>query len=621
MVPEPSVDSRPLDPGIETFEFAGWGRAERITDLAPEGSAAPVSAAAHPTLGVWRATAICGNDISSSVLYVSALCAAQAGALAPIVLLAVAGVLYLFRKVYGEVGSALPLNGGTYTLLLNTTGKRFAAAAACLTLLSYVATAVISANEAMHYATNLVPALPVIPATLALLAAFALLNTIGISESALVALAIFAVHLVTLTVLSVAATAIVVADPALFWANWHAPPTHPVGIALFLGFGAAMLGVSGFESSANFIEEQQPGVFPKTLRNMWLTVLIFNPLMSLLSLGLLPLAEIEQAPADLMARMGAFSAGPILRAVVCVDAVLVLSGAVLTSYVGVIGLVRRMSLDQCLPQVLLRTNRWRGTNHWIIVAFFALCASILGVTRGHVGTLAGVYALSFLAVMALYAFGNLLLKQTRARLPRSERAGVLTVSLALLAALVALLANVVLEPLNVGIFTVYLAVALVVVGVMFLRVQLLKLALSISRAVVERVQRVNEHVRERVVAEIQEINARAVVYFSRGDDIEILNRAALYVLRNEQTANLKVVRVYEDESEIPGDLAQTLKTIDRLYPQLRIDFLAVRGKFGPALIERLSKRLRVPKNAMFIGTPGDRFPHRISELGGVRVIL
>jgi hypothetical protein len=30
-----------------------------------------------------------------------------------------------------------------------------------------------------------------------------------------------------------------------------------------LGFSAAMLGISGFESSANFVEEQEQGVFPK----------------------------------------------------------------------------------------------------------------------------------------------------------------------------------------------------------------------------------------------------------------------------------------------------------------------------------------------------------------------
>jgi hypothetical protein len=30
--------------------------------------------------------------------------------------------------------------------------------------------------------------------------------------------------------------------------------------ALFLGFSAAMLGISGFESSSNFVEEQEQGV-------------------------------------------------------------------------------------------------------------------------------------------------------------------------------------------------------------------------------------------------------------------------------------------------------------------------------------------------------------------------
>ena len=60
-------------------------------------------------------------------------------------LLIVASVLYLFRKIYGEVVGALPLNGGAYNALLNTTSKRVASLAACLTLLSYMATAVISA--------------------------------------------------------------------------------------------------------------------------------------------------------------------------------------------------------------------------------------------------------------------------------------------------------------------------------------------------------------------------------------------------------------------------------------------------------------------------------------------
>ncbi len=96
------------------------------------------------------ATAICGNDISSSCLYVSSLAIIYAGQYAWISLLAAAAVLFLFRKVYGEVVGALPLNGGAYNALLNTTSKSMASMAATLTILSYMATAVISASEAMH---------------------------------------------------------------------------------------------------------------------------------------------------------------------------------------------------------------------------------------------------------------------------------------------------------------------------------------------------------------------------------------------------------------------------------------------------------------------------------------
>ena len=613
-----------MDEGLQKdpWEFAGWGQAGRIADL--DSGPTEVSRLDQPVrhlLGTWRSTAICGNDITSSVLYVSALCAAQAGPLAPIVLLVVAGILYLFRKVYAEVGSALPLNGGTYTVLLNTTNKKLAAGAACLTLLSYMATAVLSANEAVHYADNVVPGIPVIEGTVALLAVFALLNILGISESASVALGIFVIHIATLTVLSATSIWAVVHDPSLLAANWSLPSPGGMGKALLFGLAAAMLGISGFESSANFIEEQKQGVFPKTLRNMWIAVAIFNPLISFLSLGMIPLARIQEVPPDLLAEMGTLSAGPALGWLVSFDATLVLSGAVLTSYVGVTGLVRRMALDRCLPELLLRENAWRRTNHWIILGFFAICTSILLVTHGRIQTLAGVYTLSFLSVMALFAAGNMLLKRTRARLPRAERASWPTVTLALLAVLVGLLGNVILDPLNVEVFAGYFLVAVAIVGVMFLRIDFLKAGLFVSRAIVERVNSINQWVRESVSSQIDRINSLGVIYFTKGDDIATLNKAALYVLKNEQTTRLTVVHAYDDETKIPPELAEHLKTIDRLYPQLRIDFLAVKGTFGPEMIERLAKRLGVQKNYMFIGTPGDRFPYRVESLGGVRLII
>jgi len=605
----------------EEWEFVGWGQAERIVDLDVSAPPEQNSQSLAKKLGMWRSTAVCGNDITSSCLYVAALCAAQAGPLAPIVLLIVAAVLYLYRKVYAEVGSALPLNGGTYTVLLNTTNKKLAAAAACLTLLSYIATAVISASEAVHYAHHLFNNFNILWATVALLGFFALLNLLGIGESAAVALGIFLLHLLTLTLLCCFSGFAIIRNPALLVSNWQTPTPEGVLHALFFGFAAAMLGISGFESSANFIEEQQPGVFPKTLRNMWLAVSIFNPLISFLAMGLLSMTAIREVPPDLLAQMGVLSAGHWLGNLVSIDAALVLSGAVLTSYVGVTGLVRRMTLDRCLPQFLLAENRLRRTNHWIILGFFFLCWSILVVTTGKIETLAGVYTLAFLSVMALFAIGNMLLKIKRSRLPRNTKASWPNVSLALLAVLLGLLGNILLDPHSVRVFAEYYAVVAGVVILMFLRLQLLKLALFISRAIAERIEQANEWFRRSVMVYINRINSMTVIYFTKGDDLANLNRAALYVLENEQTKWLKVVHVYGREEEIPPELAGHLQTIDRMYPNLKIDFVAVQGFFGPELIDRLSRRLSVPKNYMFIGTPGDRFPHEIEDLGGVRLIL
>lgn len=75
--------------------------------------------------------------------------------MAPVCLVVVAILLYLFRSIYGEVVTALPVNGGAYNVLLNTTSKTIASLAACLTLLSYVATGVVSGTDAALYAQTL----------------------------------------------------------------------------------------------------------------------------------------------------------------------------------------------------------------------------------------------------------------------------------------------------------------------------------------------------------------------------------------------------------------------------------------------------------------------------------
>lgn len=609
---------RPSGPWV----FAGWGHAERIDDLDVTPAMPDEHVAPQNKLGQWRATAICGNDISSSVLYVAAICTLYAGVYAPIALLLVGMVLFLFRRIYAEVGSALPLNGGAYNVLLNTSSKAKASLAACLTLLSYVATAVISSNEALHYLHHVFPIMPVMVGTVVLLGLFAFLNIIGITESAAVALVIFVLHIGTLVLLAATSAWYVYQDGfGVLLQNWKNPPTAGLGKAVFFGFAAAMLGISGFESSANFIEEQKPGVFPKTLRNMWIAVFVFNPLLSALALGMLPVGQFDRYQTALLSEMGQRSAGGWLATWVSIDAALVLSGAVLTSYVGVTGLVRRMSLDRCLPQFLLLENRWRRTPHWIIVSFFLLCCSILFITKGEVGTLAGVYTISFLGVMMLFAIGNRLLAIKRARLPRDVHASWPAVILAMIAVAVGLVGNVIKSSEQAAIFLIYFAGTVTAVGLMFLRVKILQALLYVGRAIHEKVRAMNERVANWTTRKIEQINSQAIIFFTRGDGPANLRRAIEYVLDNEHTRALLVVHVYDDEAKIPPKLADQLRTLDEIFPEIRIDFIAVRGRFSPELIGKLSQRLNVPRNYMFIGCPGDRFPHNLADLGGVRLIV
>lgn len=575
----------------------------------------------HKKLNQLQATAICGNDITSSCLYVSALTIIYAGQYAWVALLMVAIVLLLFRRIYGEVVGALPLNGGAYNVLLNTTTKGNASVAACLTILSYMATAVISASEAMHYLHTLLPSLPVFYATIGLLLFFLILTISGISESAIVAVIIFLFHLTSMALLILSGIWFVVfsgTDVASF--NFQLPMSGSISSAIFFGFCAAMLGISGFESSANFVEEQQPGVFRKTLRNMWLAVTIINPTMALIAIAVLPVTEIQLHQEALLSEIGLTTGGDWLARVLSIDAVLVLSGAVLTSYVGVGGLIKRMALDRILPQFTLAENS-RGSAYRILMIFFALCLSVLYVTDGDLGALAGVYTISFLAVMTFFGVGNFLLKMKRNSLPRPVYASPFAVAIAVLAVVTALYGNVKLHPEYLVVFLQYFVPAMLAIVVLLKRNDLLKMLLVVIDSFFDTINRVARLSKVKISLVIRKLSQQQFVYFSKADSIAELNKVMLYVQENETTNRLKIVTILGGDDKIAPEFLRDLEVLDRAYPDIDIEFLSLPGEFSPETIKKLSDEWKIPINFMFIASPGDRFPYKVSELGGVRLII
>jgi len=569
-------------------------------------------------LNQWLATGICGNDISSSCLYVSAIAAVFAGVLAPVVLLAVVILLYLYKKVYTEVVEALPLNGGTYNCLLNSTSKFAAALAACMTILSYIATAVISSKTAVEYLHSIYPTFGVIEGTIIVLGIFAVLAIIGITESAVVALTIFIFHMSTLTVFCVLGFVRLPSDFHIFKGNLA---TLPVGedllIAVCLGFSAALLGISGFESSANFVEEQDVGVFRKTLRNMLIAVAIFNPLISVLSLNLLPLDKIVLHKDYLLSEMAHIMGGNTFKLIIVIDAAAVLSGAVLTSFVGVTGLVQRMALDQCLPQFLLKKNR-RGTSHRIIISFFVLCSSILLVTQGSLLSLAGVYTISFLGVMTLFGIGNILLKIRRRELKRTYRAGWMTILVAITATSLGMMGNVIIDYKNLLYFMHYFIPTVFLVVLMYMRIPILRTILQLLNNLMTRILLW----RTTVIDHITSITEQKVILFARGGNLGRLNTAFNYIMHNESSRSVIVLHLYnQPEYNKEKYLAESLKTLHEIFPFLKTQLVAREGQFGSDMINSVSKEFGVPVNNIFIGAPEEKHSFSIQDLGGVRVIF
>jgi amino acid transporter len=576
----------------------------------------------HPKkLKQLAATAICGNDITSSCLYVSALCIVYAGQYAFISLLIVGLVLFFFRKIYGEAVGALPLNGGAYNILLNTTSKGNASLAACLTILSYMCTAVLSATEAMRYVHSIFPVFPVIVATMIVLTLFLFLTINGIAESSVVAIIIFITHLLVLALLIVSCIYYISLNGLdIATINFHSPLKTSLSTALFLGFSTAMLGITGFETSANFVEEQEPGVFPKTLRNMWILVLVLNPVIALLAVSIVPLEQVAQNQSAFLSFLGNQSGGNWLAIVVSFDAALVLCGAVLTSFIGVNGLMRRLTLDRILPQVLLKENS-KGSSPRILIVFYILCLSILFITEGALGPLAGVYTISFLCVMAFFGFGNLLLKIKRSRLPRPERATPLMVILGITGVLIALYGNVKLHPDYLVVFLQYFIPAILIIYAFLKRKVVIHYLLLYANTIFDKIQKAALFSRFHLTKEMRKLNKQPFVYFTKGDNIAILNKVIQYVQENEITQKLKIVTVLQKEQQLNETFVRDFEALDRAYPDIKIEYIQIPGVFGPEIINRLSDEWNIPQNFMFIGSIGDHFPHKLSDLGGVRLII
>ena len=77
----------------------------------------------------------------------------------------------------------------------------------------------------------------------------------------------------------------------------------------------------------------------------------------------------------------------------------------------------------------------------------------------------------------------------------------------------------------------------------------------------------------------------------------------------------------QNDEKVSEEYLEDIKVLDRAYPEISIEFTPINGSFNPELIKKLSNDWKIPINFMFIASPGDKFPYKVSELGGVRLII
>lgn len=404
------------------------------TATAPNPAAVPVPRATHPSLTWWLAAGLVGADIGTSVFYSSGVLWPYVGFAAPFFILMVCLCMWLFKTTYQEGCSVSPLNGGAYTMVLQTIGRRAALVVGSMTILSYLATAVVSALSGSLYLSSLWPNgwstwLVVMVAAIPI-AIFAGLNLFGLKESTKVVFAIAAFHFGMLIVMDV-------------WGLWMAsthtlpwdrlihgysgvingkavsyPGLNGLGFQSFvMGFAYAFLGITGFESAAQIIEEIEVPNW-RSVQKVYLAivmlVLFTSPVSSTLALLFLQPDVIDAHKDALLSSLADYEGGHVMRTFLVFNACFTLFAAVNTAFAGATGLMTTMGKQGNLPGIVLR--RWTDKSPlfkgfpYVALPFAGLCLLMLLAFPGAVDKLGAIYGMAFLGVMTSYCAGVVLLR-------------------------------------------------------------------------------------------------------------------------------------------------------------------------------------------------------------------
>src|SRR5579872_3801374 len=406
-------------------------------------------------ISIWQAGAVVLNDMASTMYYIGGIAEQAIGKSAPWMVLAVMLFSYAVRSVYME-SSSMFVRGGVYVVVRDSMGPTVAKLSVSALVVDYILTGPISVvsaglylgallnelSEAFHQTWHTSPNYFAVFFSVIVTCYFWWSNIKGVPESSDKALRIMQITTVMVIILLIWCPLTLVMNGVLqgkvplpplptpsnihltneslgwfsgtFWAQMSF-------VVLIVAFGHSILAMSGFETLAQVYREL---AYPK-LKNLRLTAnmvctycVICTGVISIFAVMIIPDAVRGKYLDNLIGGVVDNLVGPTalklgFHIFIVIVGVLILSGAVNTSLIGVNGVMNRVAEDGVLLDWFRRPHRKFGTTYRILNTMALLQILTIILSRGDVLLLGEAYAFGVVWSFALKALGVLVLRYQR----------------------------------------------------------------------------------------------------------------------------------------------------------------------------------------------------------------
>ena len=402
-------------------------------------------------ISFWSAAGVVLNDMASTMFYIGGIVEQTVGKPAPWLVLAVMFFSFAVRSVYME-SSSMFVRGGVYVVVRDSMGPTVAKLSVASLVVDYVLTGPISVVAAGQYLARLMnefsaafhigwqtnPNWFSVFFSIVVTGYFWWSNIKGVPESSAKALKIMQITTVMVVILLIWCPLTLVLR-----GNVHLPPaptpsnlhlnheswgwldgtffTQIPFVIMIVAFGHSLLAMSGFETLAQVYREL---AYPK-LKNLRITAnlicsyaVVSTGIISILAVMIIPDAVRPSFYDNMIGGLVMNLAGPSIiklcfHVFVVFVGILILSGAVNTSLIGVNGVLNRVAEDGVLLDWFRKPHRKYGTTFRILNTMALLQIATILASRGDVLLLGEAYAFGVVWSFALKSLGVFVLRYQR----------------------------------------------------------------------------------------------------------------------------------------------------------------------------------------------------------------